>query len=132
MTDIVRRLRSSDVLSAPVTIEGVEVSPLALMAADEIERLREALRGALRAHDIEEAEHPSPNRPVWVEAARAALGEERARPRSSAFPAAAAAVRRMAARMRAMDPVRIEVLATVAALEQAADMLEATGPEDHA
>jgi hypothetical protein len=55
---------------------------------------------------------------------------ERDRLRSSAFPAAAAAVRRMAARMRAMDPVRIEVLATVAALEQAADMLEAKGQED--
>jgi len=66
MTDIVDRLRS---LNADFLHEE---------AADEIEQLREALRGALRAHDIEEAERPSPNRPVWVEAARAALGEARA------------------------------------------------------
>jgi chromosome segregation ATPase len=41
----------------------------------ERDRLREALRAALLAHDIVEAEHPSPNRPVWVEPARAALSE---------------------------------------------------------
>jgi hypothetical protein len=40
MIDIVKRLRSSDVLNAPVNVEGVEVSPIALMAATEIEMLR--------------------------------------------------------------------------------------------
>jgi hypothetical protein len=44
MTDIVKRLRSFDVFNAPMDIEGVMVSPVALMAADEIERLRNALR----------------------------------------------------------------------------------------
>lgn len=128
MTDIVRRLRSSDVLSAPVTIEGVEVSPLALMAADEIERLREALRVIIVNTSRKDATAATLLDGCDM-IARAALGGERARPRSSGFSAAAAEVRGMAARMRAMDPVRIEVLATVAALEQAADMLEATGPE---
>jgi len=37
----------------------------------------------------------------------------------------AAALRAMATRMRAMDPVRLEVLSNAATLEQAADMLEA-------
>ena len=39
--------------------------------------------------------------------------------------AAVAEVRAMAARLRAMDPVRLEVLSNAATLEQAADMLEA-------
>jgi hypothetical protein len=69
MTDIVERLRSPEVFIDT----GGMTSPVARQAADEIERLRKALRGALRAHDIVEAEHPSPNRPVWVEAAHAAL-----------------------------------------------------------
>lgn len=43
MTDIVERLRSSDVFNAPMTINYTMVSPVALMAADEIERLREVL-----------------------------------------------------------------------------------------
>ncbi len=50
MTDIVKRLRSFDVFNAPMDIEGVMVSPVALMAADEIERLRaerDRLRDAL-------------------------------------------------------------------------------------
>ncbi len=54
MTDIVKRLRSFDVFNAPMDIEGVMVSPVALMAADEIERLRaerDRLRDALK--DIE-------------------------------------------------------------------------------
>ena len=48
MTDIVKRLRSFDVFNAPMDIEGVMVSPVALMAADEIVRLREE-RDAARA-----------------------------------------------------------------------------------
>jgi len=40
VTDIVKRLRSFDVFNAPMDIEGVMVSPVALMAADEIVRLR--------------------------------------------------------------------------------------------
>jgi hypothetical protein len=54
VTDIVKRLRSFDVFNAPMDIEGVMVSPVALMAADEIERLRaerDRLRDALK--DIE-------------------------------------------------------------------------------
>lgn len=54
MTDIVKRLRSFDVFNAPMDIEGVMVSPVALMAADEIVRLRaecDRLRDALK--DIE-------------------------------------------------------------------------------
>ena len=43
MTDIVERLRSSDVFNAPMTINYTMVSPVALMAADEIVRLRTAL-----------------------------------------------------------------------------------------
>jgi hypothetical protein len=39
MTDIVKRLRSFDVFNAPMDIDGIMVSPVALMAADEIERL---------------------------------------------------------------------------------------------
>lgn len=41
MTDIVKRLRSFDVFNAPMNINGIMVSPLSLMAADEIVRLRE-------------------------------------------------------------------------------------------
>ncbi len=48
MTDIVKRLRSFDVFSAPMEINGIMVSPVALMAADEIVRLREE-RDAARA-----------------------------------------------------------------------------------
>ena len=54
MTDIVKRLRSFDVFNAPMDIDGIMVSPVALMAADEIERLRaerDRLRDALK--DIE-------------------------------------------------------------------------------
>ncbi len=50
MADIVKRLRSFDVFNAPMDIEGVMVSPVALMAADEIVRLRaerDRLRNAL-------------------------------------------------------------------------------------
>jgi hypothetical protein len=73
MADIVERLRHRYL--AP----GAELrNPDGPEAADEIERLREALRAALLSHDIVEAEHPSPNTPVWVEAARAALREDRA------------------------------------------------------
>lgn len=57
---------------------------------------------------------------------------ERDRLRASGFSAAAEEVRGMAGRIRAMDPVRLEVLATAAALEQAADMLEAKGQEARA
>lgn len=57
---------------------------------------------------------------------------ERDRLRVSGFSAAAEEVRGMAGRIRAMDPVRLEVLATAAALEQAADMLEAKGQEARA
>jgi len=54
VTDIVKRLRSFDVFNAPMDIDGIMVSPVALMAADEIERLRaerDRLRDALK--DIE-------------------------------------------------------------------------------
>jgi hypothetical protein len=60
--------------------------------------------------------------PAEIEAVRQG---ERDRLRASGFSAAAEEVRGMAGRIRAMDPVRLEVLATAAALEQAADMLEA-------
>jgi hypothetical protein len=41
VADIVKRLRSFDVFNAPMDIDGIMVSPVALMAADEIVRLRE-------------------------------------------------------------------------------------------
>jgi hypothetical protein len=40
MSDIVKRLRSSDVFNAPMNINDTMISPVALMAADEIVRLR--------------------------------------------------------------------------------------------
>lgn len=47
-------------------------------AADEIERLRVVLRRAVRLHDVEQAERPTPNEPIWVRVARKLLTEERA------------------------------------------------------
>ena len=73
MTDIVDRLRSPEVF---IDMGGM-TSPVAHLAADEIERLRAALRRALRLHDIEQAERPTPNQPIWVGLARQLLERER-------------------------------------------------------
>ncbi len=83
MTDIIWRLldeaekaqRKGHLLLAEVCRDASDQLGLVM---DERDRLREALRAALLSHDIVKAEHPSPNRPVWVEVARAALGEDRA------------------------------------------------------
>ena len=48
MSDITKRLRSSDVFNAPVTVNDTMVSPVALMAADEIDRLRGSVIAARR------------------------------------------------------------------------------------
>ena len=55
MSDITRRLRSSDVFNAPMTVNDTMVSPVALMAADEIERLRAALDLGLRMQEAQKA-----------------------------------------------------------------------------
>ena len=68
MSDITKRLRSSDVFNAPVTVNDTMVSPVALMAADEIERLRAALKQA--EEGLREA-----GAIYGADAARAALGE---------------------------------------------------------
>jgi hypothetical protein len=70
MTDIVKRLRSSDVFIAPMNIEDVMISPVAMMAADEIERLREE-RDRL-ANDLAQA-----HRDIlpWLERAGRLTGE---------------------------------------------------------
>lgn len=73
MTDIVDRLNG---LAHALRKDGKQMAGHEVKeAANEIERLREALRAALLAHDIVEAEHPSPNKPMWVEPAREALRE---------------------------------------------------------
>ena len=56
MADIVKRLRSFDVFNAPMDIDGIMVSPVALMAADEIERLR-AERDQLKAAILDTEPH---------------------------------------------------------------------------
>ena len=55
MSDITKRLRSSDVFNAPMTVNDTMVSPVALMAADEIERLRAALDLGLRMQEAQKA-----------------------------------------------------------------------------
>lgn len=73
MTDIVERLRSPEVF---IDTGGMN-SRVAHEAADEIEQLRGTLRRALRLHDIEQAERPTPNEPVWVRLARKLLEGKR-------------------------------------------------------
>ena len=51
--------------------------PAAAEAADEIERLRGTLRRALRLYELEQAERPTPNEPIWVKLARQLLERER-------------------------------------------------------
>lgn len=46
-------------------------------AADEIVQLRGTLRRALRLYEIEQAEHPPGNEPIWVKLARQLLERER-------------------------------------------------------
>lgn len=90
MTDITKRLRSSDVFNAPVTVNDTIVSPVALMAADEIERLRSVLRKiiAMRPPIPVDEEGHGPNWGQYIytrtwalfatslqDTARAALGE---------------------------------------------------------
>ena len=72
MTDIVERLRSPEVFFT----DGMFISPVAYEAADEIERLREALRYYAKNH------YPNVNDGPWGvnstdfgNVARAALGE---------------------------------------------------------
>ena len=72
MTDIVERLRTGK--SGYTTCM---VTPTHREAANEIERLRSALRRALHLHDIEQAERSTPNVPAWVEDARALLEDGR-------------------------------------------------------
>jgi hypothetical protein len=72
MTDILKRLRSFDVFNAPMDIDGIMVSPVALMAADEIERLRKKLawwdeqsREMLEAVEKAEAERDRLREALW-------------------------------------------------------------------
>lgn len=80
MTDIVKRLRSFDVFNAPMTVEGVMISPVALMAADEIERLCEALadkdEALLRVAQWAEAYPEDIFPPVDIDAARRRLDDD--------------------------------------------------------
>lgn len=46
-------------------------------AADEIVQLRGTLRRALRLYEIEQAERPTANEPIWVKLARQLLERER-------------------------------------------------------
>jgi hypothetical protein len=67
MSDIVERLRSVEWDSETESwMPRTKVNPLQLEAADEIERLREALRGVIRVPDK-----------AALDAARAALGEDK-------------------------------------------------------
>jgi hypothetical protein len=92
MTDITRRLRSSDVFNAPMTVNDTMVSPAALMAADEIDRLRAALDliATMRPPIPQDAEGYGPSWEQYIytrtwalfaaslqDTARAALGGER-------------------------------------------------------
>ena len=95
MSDIVERLRNVAVL------EWCE--PMCVEAADEIERLR---------HDLINTRLERDNARRLAEAAR---GE--------GIAAAATELRAIAARMRKMDLVDLQVLANAATLEQGADAL---------
>lgn len=73
MTDIVERLRGG-----VTKWGGVDCAPDAILAAaDEIEQLRGTLRRALRLYEIEQAERPTANEPIWVKLARQLLERER-------------------------------------------------------